>query len=196
MKHISEINHCVPNKRAYWCGKCQCHSQYAVKSSGKSGNQTSSYICLHCESRQFCPKDVLPWMYGLLGFTVLTVVMAILWGVHLYIASIFALSFLEEFVERGGLLCMAGFAVFTGLIGLMMRSSLREWNAWCSQQRWKSSSELETEALQHPHQPAYGDAETYFDEWAGQFLSEDQVRELNLKYGSQPASEDTPMFPE
>jgi hypothetical protein len=46
-------------------------------------------------------------MYGLLGFTLLTVVIAILWGVHLHIAYIHALFFLDEFVERGGLLCMA-----------------------------------------------------------------------------------------
>jgi hypothetical protein len=192
MKHISEINHCIPNSRAYWCGKCQCHSQYTVKSSGSS----DSYLCLHCRSRQFRPKDVTPWMYGLLGFTLLTVVIAILWGIHLYMAAIPPLFFLEEFVERGGFLGMAGFAVSTGLIGLMMRKSLREWNAWCGEQRWKSSSELKTEACQHPHQPVHGDAETYFDEWAGQFLSEDQVRELNLKYGSQPASEDTLLFPD
>ena len=135
-------------------------------------------------------------MYGLLGFTLLTVVIAILWGVHLHIAYIHSLSFLDEFVERGGLLCMAEFGVFTGLIGLMMRKSLREWKVWFSQQRWKSSSELKTEAWQHPHQPVHGDAETYFDEWAGQFLSQDQVRELNVKYGSQPASEDTPLLPD
>ncbi len=60
----------------------------------------------------------------------------------------------------------------------------------------KSSAELETEALQHPHQPVYGDAETYFDEWANLFLRENQVRELNLKYRPEPACEDNLLSPD
>ena len=74
--------------------------------------------------------------------------------------------------------------------------SLHHWNAWCSVQGRKSSTERETEALQHPHQPVYGDSETYFDEWANQFLSENQVRELNLKYRPEPACEDNLPFPD
>ena len=190
MKHISEINHCIPNSRAYWCAKCQCHSQYEFKAS----ESRVSYLCLHCGFQLFCPKDVKPWMNGLLGFTLLTAVLTILCGIHFYVTAIPSLFFLDEFVERNGLIVMVGLAIFTALIGLMMRKYLRDWNVWCSQQRRKSTAELETEALQHPHQPVYGDSETYFDEWASQFLSKNQVHELKLKYRPEPASEDNLFF--
>ena len=95
---------------------------------------------------------------------------------------------------RNGLVGIVGLGLFTALIGLMMRKYLRDWNVWCSQQRRKSTAELETEALQHPHQPVYGDSETYFDEWASQFLSKNQVRELKLKYRPEPGSEDNLFF--
>tara|TARA_B100000530_G_C15794965_1_gene423208 strand:- start:190 stop:780 length:591 start_codon:yes stop_codon:yes gene_type:complete len=196
MRHISEINHCIPNSRAYWCAKCQCHSQYEFKASGSRQNQTVYYLCLHCGFHLFRPKDVKPWMNGLLGFTLLTAVLTILCGIHFYVTAIPSLFFLDEFVERNGLIVMVGLAIFTALIGLMMRKYLRDWNVWCSQQRRKSTAELETEALQHPHQPVYGDSETYFDEWASQFLSKGQVRELKLKYRPEPASEDNLLFPD
>ena len=177
MKHISEINHCIPNKRAYWCSKCKCHSQYTVNSSG-------NYKCLHCGFSQFRPQSVLPWMYGLLGFVLVTLVVAVLCGLHLLMSHPLPFYFLDEFIERGGLLCMLGFALFFGLLGMMMKHYLKQWKVWYAEQRWKSPSELEVEALQHQHQPVHSGSE-YFDEWAEQFLSEDQVRELNVKYGSE-----------
>lgn len=190
MKHISEINHCIPNSRAYWCAKCQCHSQYEFKPSESQG----SYLCLHCGFHLFCPRDVKPWANGLLGFTLLTAVITILCAIHFYVMAIPFLFFLDDFVMGNGLVVIVGLGLFTALIGLMMRKYLRDWNVWCSQQRRKSTAELETEALQHPHQPVYGDSETYFDEWASQFLSKNQVRELNLKYRPEPGSEDNLFF--
>ncbi len=72
----------------------------------------------------------------------------------------------------------------------MMRTSLKKWDAWRAEQRWKSPSELEAEALEHPHQPVYGDSETYFNEWAAQFLSSGQLDRLHEEHGSAKTGEE------
>lgn len=121
-------------------------------------------------------------MYGLLGFAFVTIVVVPV------CCPLFA--FLDEFVERNGIPCSISIGVFFGLIGFMMRKSLKKWDAWRAEQRWKSPSELEAEALEHPHQPVYGDSETYFNEWAAQFLSPGQLDRLHEEHGSAKTGEE------
>ena len=40
MKNIPEINHCIPNPRAYWCPFCKAHNTYDFDG--------ESYFCNAC----------------------------------------------------------------------------------------------------------------------------------------------------
>ncbi len=183
MPLLDRINHCTPNKSAYWCSACECHSQFTItysKSRTSSGTTThENYRCHGCNRRMFCPGVVAPWSNGLLGFAFFAVVLL----------PLIDLQF--GFRVDGLIPCSIGFGVFFGVIGFWMGSELRKWKAWGLDQQMKSTAELASQARAHPHQPVHGDSETDFDAWAEQFLSQENLRELHAEHGYEwPGSDD------
>lgn len=176
MLRLDEINHCTPNKSAYWCSACECHSQFTItysqsRTSDGSRTTTENYRCHGCDRRMFCPRVVARWSNGLLGFVFFTVVLVPLMDLQF------------DFQVDGLIPCSIGFGVFFGVLGFWMGLELRKWKAWCLNQEMKSTAELASQARTHSHQPVYGDSETDFDAWAEQFMSRENLRELHAEHG-------------
>ena len=176
MKDIPEINHCIPNPKAYWCPSCKAHNTFEIVSRG-------SGVLYKCKAgcglmKMFKPGEVLPWRNGLSIFVGLSFFVALLLGVEpLSRGTTFNYSRPLQIAVIVGL---NGF--FFGLIAWSMAHYLKKWSAWSSAQRRKSPEELRQEALAHPFQPEYEFSES-FNLWAGQFLTVVEIAELHEKYG-------------
>ena len=164
MKNLPEINHCIPNPKAYWCPDCKAHNTFDIVSSKSS----DLYNCKACGfSSMFSPAQVLPWKNGLF----------VIAGLSFLIGVSLGLSGDPNYVIPPLLL-----GAFFGLLAWMMAHYMKKWSAWASAQRRKSSEELRQEALDHPFQPEY-DNSADFTEWAEQFLTPEEVERLHEKYG-------------
>ena len=176
MKNIPEINHCIPNPKAWWCPSCKAHNTFEIVSRG-------SGVLHHCKAgcglmKMFKPCEVLPWRNGLSVFVGLSFFLALLLGVEpLSKGTTFNYSRPLQIAVVVGL---NGFLF--GLIAWSMAHYLKKWSAWSSAQRRKSPEELKQEALAHPFQPEY-DNSADFTEWAEQFLAPEEVERLHEKYG-------------
>jgi hypothetical protein len=173
---VDRVNHCTPNKSAYWCSACECHSQFEItcsQSTDSTGTRTSTenYRCHECGGRMFCPRVVVRWPHGLLGFGLFAVVLVPLMDLQF------------DFGVDGLIPCSIGLGVFFGALGFWMGLELRKWKAWRFKQAMKTPSELAREAEAHPHQPVYRDSETDFNAWAEQFMSREKLRELHAEHG-------------
>ena len=190
MKNIPEINHCIPNPRAYWCPSCKAHNTFDVVIPRLSKRRNLVYHCKACSidpMRMFCPSEVLPWKNGLFVFVGLSFAVALLLGVGpLLNGKTFNYSRPLQIAVILGLT-----AVPFGLIAWSMAHYLKKWSAWSSAQRRKSPEELRQEALAHPFQPEY-DNSTAFTYWAEQFLSSEEVEQLHEEYGGGGEEESPP----
>ena len=172
MREMPEINHCIPNRNAFWCAKCFAHSQFYLES---EADGTPRYSCRECGFAMFRPGEVVPWMNGLLFGTLL------LGGV--------GVSLLPHELEtywQWSPVCLA-FAGFFGLIGGMMWFYMRKYFQWSLRQSLKSKNALEQEAEVHRYTPHYESSEE-FDIWALQFLAQSDLQELHDRFvQSQPS---------
>ncbi len=176
MKNLPEINHCSPNRKAYWCSACKAHNTFDIKSSRSGNNTTWTYHCKACRFSMFNPADVYPWKNGLFVFVGLCFLIAVPIGLICLVigdtdSNFFSIS-----------LILAGFGAFFGWIAWMMHKYMKQWNVWHSAQRRKSPERLTLEAMNHPFQPEY-DSSGDFTEWAEQFLTPEEVEQLHAKYG-------------
>ncbi len=184
MKNIPEINHCIPNPKAYWCPFCKAHNTYDFDG--------ESYFCNACygawpsipgsstsmirPDQQLRLKPVFIVVTGVLFLA----------GVELGLGELYR-GFpptrnwnTSQFF--GIALCLVGFGAFFGFVAWALHHNLKQWSAWASAQRRKSPEELRQEALDHPFQPEY-DNSADFTEWAEQFLTSEEVERLHEKYG-------------
>jgi len=184
MKHIPEINHCLPNAKAYWCSKCKAHNPYTYSTSETGDSHRDKIVlqkfgCSGCHGHMFHPAETTPWMYGLVAFTFLMIILSFYISDNPHVLSG------GEFGDTDGLIyCMLGLGTFSGLIGGMMVFHMRKWVGWSWAQRLKSAAQLEEDSLNHPVQSQYEESED-FVLWAKQFLSPDEVNALKEKYGTQ-----------
>ncbi len=166
MREIPEINHCIPNGKAFWCAKCYVHSQFYCETE-RGG--TARYSCRECGFAMFLPKQIVPWKNGLLLGTLLLGLFGLVRLPH-------EMSTYWQWSPG----CLA-FAGFFGLIGGMMWFYMRNYSQWAARQRLKSSNELEKEADEVAPAPYYEISEE-FDKWASQFLSETELQQLHERF--------------
>ena len=114
----------------------------------------------------FRPGQTLPWMYVLCGKALVMIPYGLVAGMD----------------SQLGPFCVA-WGGFCALLGGWMLFYCKKWFAWTNRQRWKNPTRLEEEALNHPFQPSYEKSED-FDGWAGQFLSDQELKQLHEKHGS------------
>ena len=187
MKNVPEINHHIPNPKAYWCAKCEAHNPYDYSVSyttGSSGSRTpyEKFKCKSCGALMFCPADTLPWMYGLTGVGILLVAAGVIIAVSRGGIDI-------EGSEVGPEVFCLLFGTFPLLIGGMMVYYSKKWVAWSLSQKRKTPEKLESDAMGHPFQPIYENSDD-FNHWASQFLASDEVDQLHEKHGFRTAGEE------
>lgn len=166
MREMPEINHCIPNRNAFWCAKCYVHSQFYCET---ESDGTARYSCRECDFAMFLPGQIVPWKNGLLLGTLL-----------LGLFGLFRLPDEMMTYWQWSPACLA-FAGFFGLIGGMMWFHMRNYSQWAASQRLKSNSELEKEANEFATSPYYEMSEE-FDKWAAQFLSETELLQLHERF--------------
>ena len=172
MKNIPEINHCIPNPRAYWCRFCKAHNTFDY-----AEGRMEYHLCKACrgawgvlpDTGMFNPGEMKEARKVILGGAGCLIVVG---GV----AALYAPGAVDP------LLACAVIGAVLGLIVLLGSYWVREFSAWASAQRRKSPEELRQEALDHPFQPEY-DNSADFTEWAEQFLTPEEVERLHEKYG-------------
>ena len=169
MKNISEINHCIPNPRAYWCRFCKAHNTFEYYGEHHLCKACRGAAALGGYSSMFNPSEMVTgrkWILVAAGSLI------VVGGV----AKLYAPG------ASGALLACAVIGAFLGLFVLLGNYWLRGFSAWASAQRRKSPEELRQEALGHPFQPEY-DNSTAFTYWAEQFLTPEEMERLHEKYG-------------
>ena len=176
---LDRVNHCIPKQDAYWCSRCECHSQfrYSIRSSSNSQgiSTTEKYACLECDYGMICPGVVKWWLNRLLAFVFVAVILFPLLD---------ALLGIEERIESEGMvLCFIALGVLFCIPLFLLRRELTKWKAWSAHQRQKSQGELAREAQAHSHQPVYDLSNDYFDEWARQFMDLEALQQLHAKHG-------------
>ena len=176
MKNIPEINHCIPNPRAYWCRFCKAHNTFDY-AEGKLDARMEYHLCKACRGTW----GVLPstGMFNPGEMKEARKVILVAAGSLIVIGGV-AQLYAPGAVDP--LLACAVIGAVLGLIVLLGSYWVREFSAWASAQRRKSPEELRQEALDHPFQPEY-DNSTDFTYWAEQFLSSEEVERLHEKYG-------------
>ncbi|MEC9348721.1 MAG: hypothetical protein VX387_03290 [Planctomycetota bacterium] len=181
MKNIPEINHCIPNPRAYWCPFCKAHNTYDFDG--------ESYFCNACYGAwPSIPGSSTPMIrprQQLRLKPVLIVVTGVLFlaGVELGLGELYRTGGNWNHSKFFGIpVMLVGFGAFSGFCAWAIHYNLKQWSAWASAQRRKSPEELRQEALDHPFQPEY-DNSADFTEWAEQFLTSEEVERLHEKYG-------------
>ena len=176
---LDRVNHCIPNQGAYWCSRCECHSQfrYSIRSSSNSQgiSTTEKYACLECDYAMICPGVVKWWLNRLLAFVFVAVILFPLLD---------ALLGIEERIESEGMvLCFIALGVLSCIPLFLLRRQLTKWKAWSANQRQKSQGELAREAQAHSHQPVYDLSNDDFDSWARQFMDVEALEQLHAKHG-------------
>ena len=176
MKNIPEINHCIPNPRAYWCRFCKAHNTFDY-AEGKLDARMEYHLCKACRGAW----GVLPstGMFNPGEMKEARKVILVAAGSLIVIGGV-AQLYAPGAVDP--LLACAVIGAVLGLIVLLGSYWVREFSAWASAQRRKSPEELRQEALDHPFQPEY-DNSADFTEWAEQFLTPEEVERLHEKYG-------------
>ena len=176
MKNIPEINHCIPNPRAYWCRFCKAHNTFDY-AEGKLDARMEYHLCKACRGAW----GVLPstGMFNPGEMKEARKVILVAAGSLIVIGGV-AQLYAPGAVDP--LLACAVIGAVLGLIVLLGSYWVREFSAWASAQRRKSPEELRQEALDHPFQPEY-DNSADFTELAEQFLTPEEVERLHEKYG-------------
>ena len=123
-------NPLVPNSKKYWCYQCKAHNSFdhLVNSHGTRTHQKMS--CVRCEASMFQPSQIIAWIVGTLGFSLIAIVTGLGLG-------------------GDGLLVSWGLAAFSGLIGLSMLYYMILWRAWVRAQRAKPPEQLLREGKQY-----------------------------------------------
>ena len=176
MKNIPEINHCIPNPRAYWCRFCKAHNTFDY-AEGKLDARMEYHLCKACRGAWGVLPDTGMFNPGEMKEARKVILVAA--GSLIVIGGV-AQLYAPRAVDP--LLACAVIGAVLGLIVLLGSYWVREFSAWASAQRRKSPEELRQEALDHPFQPEY-DNSTDFTYWAEQFLSSEEVERLHEKYG-------------
>jgi hypothetical protein len=176
---LDKVNHCIPNQGAYWCSRCECHSQFSYSISSSSNSQRTStnekYACIECDYGMTCPEVSKWWSNRLLAFVFVAVILFPLLDALLHIE--------ERIQSQGMVLCFIALGVFVCIPLFLMRRELTKWRAWSANQRQKSQGELTREAQAHPHQPVYYRSNDDFDAWARQFMDPEALQQLHAKHG-------------
>ncbi|MDB4719949.1 hypothetical protein OAF15_03345 [Akkermansiaceae bacterium] len=123
-------NPLVPNSKKYWCYRCKAHNSFdhIVNSNGTETHQKMS--CVRCEASMFLPSQIIPWIVGTLGFSLIAVVIGLGLG-------------------GDGFLVSLGLAACSGLIGLSMLYYMILWSRWVRAQRAKPPEQLLREGKQY-----------------------------------------------
>ena len=176
---LDRVNHCIPNQAAYWCSRCECHSQFSYSISSSRNSQgtsfTEKYECLECGRAMICPSVVKWWLNRLLAFVFVAVILFPLLD---------ALLGIEERIESEGMvLCFIALGVLFCIPLFLLRRELTKWKAWSAHQRQKSQGELAREAEAHSHQPVYDLSNDDFDAWARQFMDVEALEQLHVSHG-------------
>ena len=176
---LDRVNHCIPKQDAYWCSRCECHSQFSYSISSSRNSQgtsfTEKYACLECDYGMICPGVVKWWLNRLLAFVFVAVVLFPLLDALLHIE--------ERIQSQGMVLCFIALGVFFGIFGFWMRHELTKWRAWSAKQRQKSQGELAREAEAHSHQPVYDLSNDDLDLWARQFMDVEALEQVHVSHG-------------
>jgi hypothetical protein len=139
---LDKVNHCIPNQGAYWCSRCECHSQFSYSISSSSNSQGTStnekYACLACDYGMTCPEVSKWWSNRLLAFVFVAVILFPLLDALLHIE--------ERIQSQGMVLCFIALGVFVCIPLFLMRRELTKWRAWSANQWQKSQGELTREA--------------------------------------------------
>ena len=176
---FDRVNHCIPNQGAYWCSRCECHSQFSYSISSSRNSQgtsfTEKYECLECGRAMICPSVVKWWLNRLMAFVFAAVIV--------FPLSDALLGIEEKIGSQGMVFCFIALAVVCCIPLFLLRRELAKWRAWAAQQRQKSRSELTREAEAHSHQPVYDLSNDDFDLWARQFMDVEALQQLHAKHG-------------
>ena len=187
MKNIPEINHCIPNPRAYWCRFCKAHNTFDY-AEGELDARMEYHLCKACRGAWGVLPDTGMFNPGEMKEARKVILVAA--GSLIVIGGV-ALLYAPRAVDP--LLACAVTGAVLGLFVLPGNYWRRKFSAWASAQRRKSPEELRQEALAHPFQPEY-DNSTAFTDWAEQFLSSEEVEQLHEKYGG-GGEEESPLDP-
>ena len=176
---LDRVNHCIPSQGAYWCSRCECHSQFSYSISSSRNSQgtsfTEKYACLECGRAMICPRVVKWWLNRLIAFV---------FGAVIVLPLSDALLGIEEKIgSQGMVFCFIALGVVCCIPLFLLRRELAKWRAWSAQQRQKSQGELAREAEAHPHQPVYDRSQESFDGWARQFIEIEALQQLHASHG-------------
>ena len=141
MKNIPEINHCIPNPRAYWCPFCKAHNTYDFDG--------VSYFCNACcgawpsipgsSTSMIRPRQQLrlkPVFIVVTGFLFLV-------GVSLGLEDLYRTGgnwnhSMFHSMFFGIAVMLVGFGALSGFCAWGIHYNLKQWSAWASAQRRKS----------------------------------------------------------
>ena len=181
MKHMPEINHCMPHVKAYWCLSCKCHSSFAFRKARGGVHEKIDYFeCDACKGNTMIIPDR---RLKLLGVSVLLTV------VFLLIAFLnswdpYASGFRAIFNPGNS---FAASFLF-GSISVVLFLGVADWLSWKYKQNKKSLSELTYDALNHPFQPEFRSDKDFY-KWLSQFLSQAECEDLLRKHGGKTGEE-------
>ncbi|MBI22828.1 MAG: hypothetical protein CMN05_04455 [Roseibacillus sp.] len=127
-------NPVVSNPDAYWCYRCKAHNPFDHLTwrtyRANSDDTYEKMSCVRCQSSMFNPARTKPVMVGLLGFTLVALIVGLVLGGDFLAPSLL-------------------FAAFSGLIGFMMLYYMNLWWSWSRLQGGKSTEQLEKEGGEH-----------------------------------------------
>ena len=126
-----KTNPVVPNSKEHWCYRCKAHNPY----DHLVARDYEKMSCERCGASMFNPAKTRPWIFGLLVFSLVVPVGG------------FGLD--KADVGDGWLEVSICFAVFAGLMGVMMLYHVNFWWFWSRFQRGKSGEQLEREGRKY-----------------------------------------------
>jgi len=180
MKHITEINHCIPNPKAYWCISCKCHSSFTFrKASGQPYDHADWFVCDGCKNPMILPNKRLKLLYV---FVLLTVVFLL--NTFLNSWDPYASGFRAIFNPGNSFLA----SFLSGSVSAVLFLGVTRWLIWSYRTNKKTSSELIDDALNHPFQPEFRSDKDFY-KWLNQFLTQDEFATLLRKHGGKTGEE-------
>ena len=181
MKHITEINHCIPNPKAYWCISCKCHSSFTFrKARGGIYERFDWFECDACKlNPMFLPNRRLKLLY-------ISVLLTLVFLINSFFNSWdpYASGFRAIFNPGSSFAISFAF----GSVSVVLFMGVTRWLIWSYRTNKKTSSELIDNALNHPFQPEFRSDKDFY-KWLNQFLTQDEFANLLRKHGGKTGEE-------
>jgi len=175
MKHITEINHCIPNPKAYWCSSCKCHSSFTFRKARREINERVDWFaCDACKlNPMILPNRRLKLLYIFVLLTVVFLLNAFLNSWDPYASGFRAIFNPGNSFTASFLFGSVSGVLFLGVAG---------WLSWSYRTNQKTSYELIDDAMNHPFQPEFRSDKDFY-KWLNQFLAQDEFSALLRKHG-------------